>query len=215
MNRTLRLLFGVLLFVAGTAVPARAHRLDEYLQATRIGFERERLQVEINLTPGANIASQIASLIDTNADGVISQVEGAAYVRRVLDAVSLSIDGRRVALRIDGHEIPGPEAMAAGMGIIRIRGSVTIATGAGRHHVAYSNSHLPQTSVYLVNALVPSDPRVVIGTPQRDRMQRALDLDFDVQEDPALARAAWVMVALTMLGALASLRREQALRSSV
>jgi hypothetical protein len=214
MNRTLRLLFGVLLFVTGTAVPARAHRLDEYLQATRIGFERERLQVEINLTPGANIASQIASLIDTNADGVISQVEGAAYVRRVLAAISLSIDGRRVGLRIDGHEIPGPEAMAAGMGTIRIRGSVTTATGAGRHHVAYANSHLPQTSVYLVNALVPSDPRVVIGTPQRDRMQRALELDFDVQEDPAWARAAWVMVALIMLGALASLRRPQALRQA-
>ena len=209
MTPRLRLLLGLALVIPGTVAPASAHRLDEYLQATRLGIERERLQVEINLTPGAEIASQIALLIDTDRNGVISDAEGADYVRRVVEAVTLSVDGGRVPIRIDGHELPGAAAMAAGVGTIRIRGSATLTTGAGRHHLVYSNGHLPQLSVYLVNALVPSDPRVAIGVPHRDYVQRAIDVDFDIQAEPNWAKAAWVAIALALLGVLASARRHQ------
>ena len=34
-----------------------AHRLDEYLQATRVAIERGRVTVEIDLTPGASLAA--------------------------------------------------------------------------------------------------------------------------------------------------------------
>ena len=39
----------VLVAVAG---PVSAHRLDEYLQAARIGIDPERVQIELDLTPG-------------------------------------------------------------------------------------------------------------------------------------------------------------------
>jgi hypothetical protein len=203
----LHLLFGVIVLIAGAAAPAAAHRLDEYLQATRIGIERERLQVEINLTPGANIASQVASLIDADVDGVLSETERADYARRVLDAMTLAIDGGRAVLAVDGYEFPPSDAMAAGVGTIRIRASTAWPTGVGRHHLAYSNSHRPEMSVYLVNALVPADPRVVIGTPQRDRLQRGLDLEFDIRGDQPWLQAGWLGIAIVVLGTLASARR--------
>jgi hypothetical protein len=213
MNARLRLLLGVVLVVAGTAAPAAAHRLDEYLQATRLGIDRDRIEVEITLTPGADIASQIVALIDVDGNGVITEAEGADYVRRVVGAVTLTIDGRAVLLRIDGHDLAEPSAMRAGVGAIRIRGSAALTTGAGRHHLAFANGHLPQISVYLVNALVPSDPAVTIGAPRRDRVQRALNFDFDVQADRAWTRAAWILIALALLGGLATVRRQQAARA--
>ena len=39
------------------AAPAGAHRLDEYLQATRIGVSQNRIDLEIDLTAGAAIAA--------------------------------------------------------------------------------------------------------------------------------------------------------------
>ena len=212
MNRHLRFMVGVILVVTGTAGPAAAHRLDEYLQATRLGVEREHLYIEINLTPGANIASQIVSLIDTDRNGVISDAEGNAYVRRVLYDVTLSIDGSRVPLDVDDHEFPAPDAMAAGVGTIRVRASASMVTSIGRHHLAYSNSHLPQLSVYLVNALVPSDPRVAIRAPKRDGVQRLLDVEFDVQGDPAWTRAVWIAMAVALLAALGTARRSHGAR---
>lgn len=58
---------------------ASAHRLDEYLQATQISVGRDRIVVDIYLTPGTAVAPAILSTIDTNGDGSISSAEGAAY----------------------------------------------------------------------------------------------------------------------------------------
>ena len=55
---------------------AHAHRLDEYLQATRVAIARDRIDLEIDLTPGATIAASIATEIDTDRDGRFSPAEG-------------------------------------------------------------------------------------------------------------------------------------------
>ena len=46
---------GAILLLAGT--PASAHRLDEYLQATTISVEKDRVQAQIRLTPGVAVFS--------------------------------------------------------------------------------------------------------------------------------------------------------------
>jgi hypothetical protein len=71
---------GWLLVVLPTT--AGAHRLDEYLQATRVAIERERVDVDIDLTAGVSIAGQVTTWIDVNGDGEISQAESFAYARR-------------------------------------------------------------------------------------------------------------------------------------
>ena len=55
-----------------TVPSAGAHRVDEYLQATRLSIDLERVDLEIDLTAGAAMASKVFAWIDTNRDGEIS-----------------------------------------------------------------------------------------------------------------------------------------------
>ena len=51
----------LLLLTFGT--PASAHRLDEYLQATTISLEKNRVQAQIRLTPGVAVAPFVMATI--------------------------------------------------------------------------------------------------------------------------------------------------------
>src|SRR2546423_14184044 len=84
---------GVLLCVLAWPLPAESHRRDEYLQATRLAFSRDRVVVELDLTPGVSVARQVFALIDRDGDNRVSPVEIEAYGQRVLQDVSLRIDG--------------------------------------------------------------------------------------------------------------------------
>ena len=52
------------------ATPSLAHRLNEYLQATTIGLERQRLTVSFRFTPGVDIVRNVVAAIDRDGDGV-------------------------------------------------------------------------------------------------------------------------------------------------
>lgn len=60
------------------ASPA-AHRLDEYLQAARIAFTGHEVELELDVTPGANIAADEALVIDRDHDGAISAAEAETW----------------------------------------------------------------------------------------------------------------------------------------
>jgi hypothetical protein len=77
-------------------VPVLAHRLDEYLQATMISVEKERIEGFLRLIPGVAVSSTVLVSIDTNADGIISKAEQQAYAAHVLRRLSLSLDGDRL-----------------------------------------------------------------------------------------------------------------------
>lgn len=189
-------------WIAASA-PAYAHRLDEYLQATRLAVDAHRVGIEIDLTPGEAIASEVLSWIDTNRDGRISSDEGDAYARRMLGAVTLSVDGRPAPVTLVDTRFPDVDAMTLGIGVIRLRAVAdTRAASGGRHSVSFANTHRPDRSVYLVNALVPDDERIQIGTLQRDRAQHGLRFDYDVTMPAALARTYWMLTAFAMAALL-------------
>ena len=158
---------------------ASAHRVDEYLQATRISVERGRVVLDMTLTPGIEVAPLVFSWIDANHDGRISSKEGAAYAGHVLHSLELSVDGHPVALAAAAHEFPAFREMSLGVGAIRLRAAAKLPwMSAGDHRVVYRNTHRPEWSVYLANALVPDDNRVQIVEQQRDRAQRELTIHY-------------------------------------
>ena len=117
--------------------PAGAHRLDEYLQATRLSIDIGRVDLEIDLTPGVAVAPQVFAWIDTNRDDRISDAEAEAYARQLLSSVALSVDGRPVPVTLIEIRVPQFREMNLGAGIIRVRATAKLpATGAGRHHVS-------------------------------------------------------------------------------
>ena len=195
------------------AAPASAHRLDEYLQATRIGVSQGRIDLEIDLTAGASIAEQIFAMVDANRDGQIGNAEADEYARRVIDAIRLSVDGASRSVTLVSREFPDRDAMELGLGTIRLRATAPASAGTGRHEMVYLNTHAPASSVYLVNALLPSDARIQISTQQRDTEQRGVTLDYRVGPSEGWVRGGWLVTVVAMFGVLRK-RRGRRLQSA-
>jgi hypothetical protein len=185
-----------------------AHRLDEYLQATRVGIERERVNLEIDLTPGVSVARQVTAWIDSDGNRVISMPESLAYGRRVLDALSVTVDGRAVSVELSGVEAPSVADIEAGTGTLRLRASAVIpSTRACRHELTLINSHHPETSVYLANALVPSDTSIQVLDQRRSVDQHSFTMGYNVGIPASWTRTAWGLTGLGVMFVAAATRR--------
>jgi hypothetical protein len=191
------LVAGVLAVSVGTT---EAHQLDEYLQAARIDAGRDRIVVELSLTPGVAVAPRILQLLDGNGDGRIGKQEVDSYARRVLGNLELSVDGTVVPLALERVDCPSMETMRDGTGTIRLEARTSSGLSAGTHRLRFVNAHEAATSVYLVNALMPSDPGITIAAQHRDVRQRSADIEVVVAH--TYATTVWI---LALAGAFAAL----------
>jgi hypothetical protein len=184
----------------GIAHTAEAHALDEYVQALRVDVGSARLAVYLDLTPGANIASQVLRRIDEDGDNVLSPAEVEKYGRAVIADLAVSLDGADVALSLARVETPSTEELKSGQGIIRIETSTRALLSSGRHRVVVFNGHLPRSSVYLANALLP-DSETRILQQWRDTRQQTFSVDYEIRGADRTAFA-WLLAASTILSAL-------------
>jgi hypothetical protein len=201
MTRPTSTLVATLAVLVAAVQPVSVHQLDEYLQATRIVVAADRIGLEIGLTPGVAVAPAILAWIDRDGDGQASAAEVDAYVRRVLQDVVVSVDGRAWPLSVTRADCPPFEDLRAGTGTIRVDTTVDVRRlSPGRHAVRVVNTHATDVSVYLVNALVPSDPAIAIAGQRRDVLQHGIDLDVEVARPYA-----GVLWGLVMFGGFATL----------
>jgi nickel/cobalt transporter (NicO) family protein len=207
MRRRLLAPLALLSVLPASQTPASAHRLDEYLQATRVSIDVDRVGLEIDLTPGVSVAPQVLAWIDVDRNGEISPDEGEAYARQVIGSIGLFVDGRPESVTLVDTRYSDVRDLSLGVGTIRLRATAKLSTAVvGPHQVSYLNSHRPDGSVYLVNALVPSDPRIRIADQQRDRAQRGLTVNYSVRP----WTRGWLLAGLAMVGALITTRRSRA-----
>ena len=199
-----------LVFVLVMPAEPAAHRLDEYLQAARVSLARDRIALEVDLTPGANIASAIVTLLDRDGNNTISPVEAEAYGRVVLTDLMLELDGRPVAMTLTRVETSSIDAMRDGLGSIQLRAVGKVETvAAGRHHLYFRNNHQPAASVYLANALMPDDGDVGVVAQTRDPRQQGVRVEYHV--GPRWAEPLLLLVlGLAALSTLAGHRLRQA-----
>lgn len=199
-----------LIFIVASLIPASAgaHRLDEYLQATRVEVERNAINLDVDLTAGVSLAAQVSSWIDTDGDHVISAAESAAYGRQVLQSLTLSVDGIRAGIRLTDVQSPTIADMNAGVGTFRVHGLADLPSATtGRHQLALTNSHHPESSVYLTNALVSSDSTIRILAQNRTRDQHSVTIDYEVGTTALRARLSWLLAAGTLLTGAVLARR--------
>jgi len=209
MKRISVLALGLLLHVSASA---EAHRLDEYLQATRLDISRNRVVVELDLTPGVLVASQIFATIDSDGDGRVSPTEIEDYGRRVLRDLSLRVDDRPCALTLTRAESPSWDEIRDGEGTIHLEAFADTPLARGVHRIRYANMHESASGVFLVNALKPSTDALVIRAQRRDVQQRVIDLDVDV--GTSFDAATWWVIPIAGLGALLMGRRRTPTASS-
>src|SRR5439155_879967 len=75
-------------------------------QATRLGISRDRVVVELDLTPGVLVAAQVFPMIDRDGDARVSPVEIEGYARRVRRDLSRRVYDRPYALTLTRPESP-------------------------------------------------------------------------------------------------------------
>ena len=168
--------------VLAFSVSAQAHRLDEYLQATRIAVETHRIDLAIDLTPGVAIATDLLSSIDPGGNSRVPPHQGQRYAQRVLQDLVLDLDGKRQPIKLIGASFPGRADMEDGEGPIHLQAVVKISTLKPVHHeLLFRNAHLPRISVYLVNALVPENKAIQITQQTRDELQKEYRLSFELK----------------------------------
>jgi len=165
--------------VVAMSVTASAHRRDEYLQATRIAVEPDRVQVELDLTAGISVAEAVIRDIDRDGSGVISGDEARRYATAVVKAVRLDVDRRPLQVELINVTVPELGAIRNGEGVIRLELSARLpALAAGAHQIFFLNAHRADIGVYLANALAPVNPRIAIVAQRRDVAQREITIDY-------------------------------------
>jgi hypothetical protein len=103
-----------------------AHRLDEYLQATRIAVDDDRVDLDLDLTPGTAVARQVFGWIDTDRNGEISTEEGDAYASGVLGAIRLDVDDRAQTLTLVTRRFPTLREMSLGVGTVQLTATASM-----------------------------------------------------------------------------------------
>ena len=164
--------------ILSAATPALAHRLDEYLQATTIAVEKDRVRTEIRLTPGVEVFPGILAAIDKDRNGVFSPAEQRAYAERVRRDLSLTVDGDRLQLLLVTSHFPTIQEMSHGLGAIVLAFESEVPSGGAERTLVFENRHMSGIAVHLVNGLVPSDPDIRLGVQRRNREQSRYVLDY-------------------------------------
>jgi hypothetical protein len=186
-----------------------AHRLDEYLQATLISVDKNRVDAFVRLIPGIAVANAVISSIDTNGDGVISEAEQQAYAQRVLSDLSLSIDGRALKPRLKSVDFPAIEEMNQGIGEIKIEFAADLPQDGIHRKLVLDNHHEGRISAYLVNCLVARDKDIQIGTQNRNENQSHYELNYTQSDARPGIAVPLAMIGLVLLTRLWFLWRQQ------
>lgn len=158
---------------------AWAHRIDEYLQATILSLEANRVTASMRLIPGVLVAPAVIATIDSNHDGEFSKEETKAYAERVLQDLSITIDGKSLKEQLDASTFPDASQLRDGLGEISIQYHVDLpASNDASRHFMLTNHHLSAGSVYLVNVEVPQSPGLSIVRQKRNLQQSLYELDY-------------------------------------
>lgn len=184
------------------ATSAAAHRRDEHLQAARIGIEPDHVTVDLDVTPGADLAAAAIAAIDRDGDGTLSPAERDAYAGRVADALWLANDRDANTLRLISAVFPELAAMRRGEGTIALRWRADLpALEEGAHELIFGNGHAPTQSVYVANALVPRSARVSVMGQKRSPDQHELAIAY-VLAPPGPSRLVRQAVVITAAAVL-------------
>jgi hypothetical protein len=176
---TARLIAATVLMLLSADSPAAAHRLDEYLEATIIFVEKDRIQAQIRLAPGVAVLPAVLAGIDTNSDGVVSDTEQTAYAERVLYELSLTVNGDRLKLHLLSTKFPAMGDLKDGTGEIQIEFSADVPPASHSRRLVFENHHESRIAAYLVNSTVPRDSDIRLLAQNRNYQQSFYQLDYE------------------------------------
>ncbi len=170
-----------------------AHRRDELLQAARLAIAPNAIELQLDLTPGIELAEAVIAGIDRNRDGAFSEDEKAAFVSSVMSSIEVRIDGGPAVVPAPSVEFPDAASLRSGDGTVRLTSTIARSPlSNGAHAVSFRNDYRPESSVYLANALAPASDDVAIDRQTRDSEQRSLTIDYTIGRERFASLPVWL-----------------------
>jgi hypothetical protein len=143
-----RLAYLLTLLAPGAAL---AHPVDEVVQGAYLTLARGEVRLELDLTPGTEVADIVLKSLDANGDKAISGAEGRAYGERVLKQSTLALGGKAAAWRLDRVSMPPYEQIAVETATIKVYAIAQRPDRAGAQSLSYANSYQPARSQWIAN----------------------------------------------------------------
>ena len=200
-RRSLGLAVLAAVLTVGAGTDTSAHRRDEYLQGARLALQHDAVLIELDVTPGSDVADAFLRTLDRDDDQSLSAIEQRGYAQQVTSALVVSIDGEALPVRLVSAEFPERAAILRGDGAIRLQARAPLTrVSPGAHRLRFRNTHLADHSAYLANAMVPESARLTVTAQRRTFDQRELTIEFAVGAAPQSGLAAWGLAGAAMLG---------------
>lgn len=137
--------------VVGSAL---AHPVDEVVQGAYLTLAPGKVALELNVTPGAEVAGTVLKGLDPNGDGKVTDGEARRYARTVLSQSTLKVDGKGAAWTLDRVQVPPVRVLRLGGGILKIYASAKRADRLGTRTLFYENRYQPARTQRTANVFL-------------------------------------------------------------
>lgn len=193
-------------------LPLRAHRMEGLLQSSLVEVFPDRVEVEVTLLSGIDVAPQVIGLVDIDVDGALQTIELESWAGGFLRTQQLRLDGVPQRMKVRSVRSSLPSTWREGHGELVVQLVADLGERMrGDHTLEIENGYDEMPATFQCHGLVPKSPGVQIRSHRRGAKERTLILEASVLAPPAAptaGRAGWSLATgLVMLGLLAPLRR--------
>lgn len=130
---------------------AGAHPIDEVVQGAYLTLAPGEVRLELDLTPGAQVAGIVLRDLDADRDRRITEAEALAYARGVMARSTLTVDGKAAAWTIGRVAVPPYANLLGESDTIKVYATARRAERAGAHTLTYENRYEPAKSQCVAN----------------------------------------------------------------
>ena len=144
------------LWLLPTLIPglASAHPVDEVVQGAYLTVAPGQLRLELDLTPGTEVAGAVLKRLDANGDRRISDAEARAFGERVLRQSTLTVDGKAAAWRLERVDTPSYADLEQSTPTLKIYATATRPDRAAPQAFSYENRYQPAKSQWIANVFL-------------------------------------------------------------
>ena len=133
---------------------AFAHPVDEVVQGAYLTLAPGQVRLELDLTPGTEVAFAVLKSLDANGDRRITEAEARAYGERVLKQSTLTLGGKPAAWRLERVDTPAYDELEQSTPTLKIYATAARPDRAGPQAFSYENRYQPAKSQWIANVFL-------------------------------------------------------------
>ncbi|MBB6017090.1 hypothetical protein ACFP9V_22815 [Deinococcus radiopugnans] len=130
---------------------AQAHPVDEVVQGAYLTLAPGAVQLELDVTPGSQVAGTVLTSLDANTDGRITDAEARAYAGRVLKQSTLKLGDVAAGWTLGKIEVPPYADLKTGNAVLKIYATAKRRDTVGAQTLSYQNRYQPAKGQWTAN----------------------------------------------------------------